>query len=95
MKYEVKFQFRNEYGEWVDDYLNNNGKGFTKEDAECVLYHLSVDEVCVKRYLRIEEMENKVVCEAELENLWQYDEECFRDYCKSHTIPQYDYEQDM
>lgn len=56
MKYEVKFQFRNEYGEWVDDYLNNNGNGFTKEDAESVLYHLSVDEVCVKRYLRIEEM---------------------------------------
>ena len=32
-KYEVDFRFRNEYGEWVADFLNNNGAGFTKTDA--------------------------------------------------------------
>lgn len=39
-KYEVNFKFRNEYGVWVEDYLNNNGKGFTKTDAEHIAWQL-------------------------------------------------------
>lgn len=33
MKYKVKFEFYNELGEWKEAYLDNNGEGFTKEDA--------------------------------------------------------------
>ena len=32
-RYKVEFEFRNGRGEWVKDYLNNNGEGFTHEDA--------------------------------------------------------------
>lgn len=32
-KYRVLFLFRNDFGDWVDDYLDCNGDGFTYEDA--------------------------------------------------------------
>lgn len=33
MRYKVEFEFYNELGEWVETFLDNNGEGFTKEDA--------------------------------------------------------------
>ena len=33
MKYRVNFEFYNELGEWVETFLDNNEKGFTKEEA--------------------------------------------------------------
>lgn len=38
--YKVTFDFRNSLGEWKTDYLNNNGDGFTLEDAEHIAYQL-------------------------------------------------------
>lgn len=32
-KYRVWFTFRNELGEWVEDYLDDSGKGFEYEEA--------------------------------------------------------------
>ena len=32
--YEVIFKFRNEYGELVEDYLDNNGLGFDYSEAQ-------------------------------------------------------------
>lgn len=33
-KYEVNFEFLAPSGRWVPDFMNNNGKGFTKDEAE-------------------------------------------------------------
>lgn len=32
--YRVVFQFYNDYGYVVDDYIDNNGNGFTKDEAD-------------------------------------------------------------
>ena len=33
MSYKITFEFKDEYGGTVKDYLNRNGKGFSYEDA--------------------------------------------------------------
>lgn len=43
MAYKVTFQFRNELGGVSSDFLNNNGKGFTHEDAENVARQLKAN----------------------------------------------------
>lgn len=53
MKYEVRFQFKNSLGEWKDDYLNNNGKGFTMEEAEAVALDLVNTSVVITRNVHI------------------------------------------
>ena len=58
-KYKVVFEFLNELGKWIEDYLSNNEAGFTKEEAENILIQLKYDEVCIKRNLRIEEFRGK------------------------------------
>lgn len=48
-KYKVTFEFRNSLGEWETDYLNNNGYGFTLNDAEHIAYQLRCNgEINVK-----------------------------------------------
>ena len=32
-RYKVIFEFRNDYGEWMEDYLNNNDNGFAYDEA--------------------------------------------------------------
>lgn len=39
-RYMVKFEFRNELGEWKDDYLSNNGNGFTLKEAKEIVCQL-------------------------------------------------------
>ena len=55
-KFKVVFEFLNELGEWVEADLTNNDKGFTFEEAEDVIRKLRYDSICIKRYLRVEEM---------------------------------------
>ena len=43
------------YGRWYETYLNNNGKGFTKEEAEYCADHLKHVEEWT-RNIRIERM---------------------------------------
>lgn len=38
--FKVTFRFRNDLGQWMWDSLSNNGKGFTREDAEDVARQL-------------------------------------------------------
>lgn len=40
-KYAVNFQFYNDNGEWHDDELNNNGEGFTREEANSIAQQIS------------------------------------------------------
>jgi len=50
-RYIVKFQFRNELGEWKDDYFSDNGNGWTIRDAEAIAEQLIRENV---RNVRIE-----------------------------------------
>lgn len=52
--YKVTYEFRNELGQWKEDYLNNNGEGFTLEEAEDWVRHLKISEVCATRNIKIE-----------------------------------------
>ena len=38
--YKVTFDFLNTAGAWIATYLDNNGDGFTLEDAEQIAYQL-------------------------------------------------------
>ena len=38
--YKVTFDFLNTAGDWITTYLDNNGDGFTLEDAEHIAYQL-------------------------------------------------------
>ena len=38
--YKVTFDFLNAAGDWITTYLDNNGDGFTLEDAENIAYQL-------------------------------------------------------
>ena len=49
--YEVVFEFQNEYGEWVEDFLNDNGNGFGKKDAYDIVRQLMMNGM---RRVRIE-----------------------------------------
>ena len=51
-KYIVKFEFRNEYGEWIDTDLSNNGNGWTIRDARDIAHQLREQD---KQNVRIEE----------------------------------------
>ena len=55
MKYRVIFEFRNEYGEWVEDYLDNNGAGFSAYDASILVKEISASAITT-RYVRYEVM---------------------------------------
>ena len=49
MRYKVVFQFMNERGEWKDDTLTNNGKGFTIGAAEDIARQLSEHSIPTRR----------------------------------------------
>lgn len=52
MKYIVKFEFMNDYGEWKEDYFSNNEKGLTIREAEAIADQLKREYI---RFVRIEE----------------------------------------
>lgn len=56
MKYKVDYQFKTEGGKWLDDCLNNNGKGFDFEDAECVACEVRSTGVVETRWVEVVEM---------------------------------------
>jgi hypothetical protein len=35
-RYQVRFEFQNEYGWWMSDVLNNNGSGFQFWEADAI-----------------------------------------------------------
>lgn len=43
MKYIVRFEFKNDYGEWKKDYFSNNGQGWTIRDAEDIAVQLEYE----------------------------------------------------
>ena len=43
MKYIVRFEFKNEYGEWKKDHFSNNGLGWTIRDAEDIASQLEFE----------------------------------------------------
>lgn len=43
MKYIVRFEFKNDYGEWKKDYFSNNGQGWTIRDAEAIASQLECE----------------------------------------------------
>ena len=43
MKYIVRFEFKNDYGEWKKDYFSNNGLGWTIRDAEAIASQLEYE----------------------------------------------------
>ena len=60
-KYRVEFEFMITDpdvtdGKWHKDYLDNNGEGYTFEDAESVACSLRTDTVCCKRWVEVVEM---------------------------------------
>jgi hypothetical protein len=61
MKYKVVFEFKImdtsiSDGQYHEDYLDNNGEGFTFEEAENVAIHLRMDDVAYYRYVEVVEM---------------------------------------
>ena len=58
MKYIVRFEFRNENGEWKDDYFSNNGLGWTIREAEEIASQMETKELdgLPVRNVRINEM---------------------------------------
>ncbi len=54
-KYIVRFEFRNEFGEWKDDYFSDNGNGWAIRDAEAIAEQLIRENV---RNIRIEPFAN-------------------------------------
>lgn len=55
--YKVTFEFLNGNGEWKPDFLDNNGKGFSLKDATNVAWGIQFDEVCEKRNIMVELMD--------------------------------------
>lgn len=53
MKYIVRFEFKNEYGEWKKDYFSNNGLGWTIREAEEIADQLKREYI---RNITIEEL---------------------------------------
>ncbi len=53
MKYIVRFEFKNEYGEWKKDYFSNNGQGWTIREAEEIADQLKREYI---RNITIEEL---------------------------------------
>lgn len=51
--YQIKFEFRNELGEWKEDYYWNGGRGWVIRDAEAIAEQLKREYV---RNVRIEEI---------------------------------------
>ena len=56
-KYKIAFEILCGDRDWKETFLDNNGDGFTYNEAEDILYQLRTDNVCIKRDLRIENME--------------------------------------
>ena len=56
-KYKIVFEILCGDRDWKETFLDNNGSGFTYKEAEDILYQLRTDNVCIKRDLRIENME--------------------------------------
>ena len=56
-KYKIAFEILCGDRDWKETFLDNNGDGFTYKEAENILYQLKLDNVCIKRDLRIESME--------------------------------------
>lgn len=56
-KYKIVFELLCSDRQWKETFLDNNGSGFTYKEAEDTLYQLKSDHVCIKRDLRIENME--------------------------------------
>lgn len=50
-RYIVRYEFRNEFGEWKDDYFSDNGNGWTIRDAESIAQQLIRENI---RNVRIE-----------------------------------------
>ena len=62
MKFRVKFEFKNNDlevsdGKFHNDYLDNNGAGFSYEDACDVARELHYNSAATNRNIRIVEME--------------------------------------
>ena len=60
-KYKVNFEFMMKDSAITDnvfhkDYLDNNGDGFTLEEAENVAFDLRINSLCYFRYINIERM---------------------------------------
>ena len=53
-KYKIVFEILCGDRDWKETF---NGYGFTYKEAENILYQLKLDNVCIKRNLRIENME--------------------------------------
>lgn len=61
MKYRVEFEFmvadvEVSDGKWHKDYLDNNGAGFTLDEAEVVACDLRASSVCYNRNVDVVEM---------------------------------------
>ena len=54
--FKVVFQFRNEYGWWIQDSLDGNGEGLFLWEAEQIKAHLATVENV--KNVRIESMED-------------------------------------
>lgn len=62
MKYRIEFEFMNTDvettdGKWHKDFLDNNGAGFTFEDAEYVACELRASTISYVKWAEVVEME--------------------------------------
>lgn len=62
MMYKVKFEFRLldteiSDGRWHEAEMNNNGQGYTFDEAESIACDLRSDVICDNRNVEVEEME--------------------------------------
>lgn len=56
MNYFVEYEFRNGRDEWVREFLNNNGEGYAREDAEYIAYQIETNSI-PSRYVEVKEMQ--------------------------------------